>query len=418
KKEYYPLTSTQKKPFIGMEKVGEDSVHHNLSEVYILGGKLDVQRFDEIFSTISRRHENLRTSFQIVNGQAVQRVNDITFQVTHSRNTEEEAQKKIKQYIKPFDLSRAPLLRVELMQVEEEKYYVLFDMHHIISDATSITIMLREFYAMYNGDTLDPLPIQFKDYAAWQDAQQGGTLFEKQEKYWLEKMEGFQYTQIPYDQAPIDEVMECDSQTLLFETHRFKKLEDYCKSRKVTRFTFIMAVFHKVIADEIGQQDITVGARIATRQQAELNNLIGVLLSKIFIRSKIEQKDSFFTYLTKMNQTMAGALENSIYPYEMLAAKLKEKSTTGQLLSILVNYLPPAEREMQPQQPRKKTVSPITVNTIKTGTVQSRYDIDLKIGDGNNRMYLQMQYKKGIYKKERIKRMLDTFETIITTEVE
>ncbi len=123
-------------------------------------------------------------------------------------------------------------------------------------------------------------------------------------------------------------------------------------------------------------------------------------------------------YLAKINQTVTGALENSIYPYEILAAKLKEKSTTGQLLSILVNYLPPAEREMQPQQPRKKTVSPITVNTIKTGTVQSRYDIDLKIGDGNNRMYLQMQYKKGIYKKERIKRMLDTFETIITTEVE
>ncbi|MCP4157828.1 MAG: hypothetical protein GY757_59510, partial [bacterium] len=242
KKEYYPLTSTQKKPFIGLEKVGEDSVHHNQSYIYILEGKLDTTKFDETFDTIVQRHENLRTSFHIVNGRAVQRVNDIAFQVTHSRGTEEDRQEMTKQFVKPFDLSRAPLLRVQLMQVEEEKYYVFFEMHHIISDATSIGIMLREFITIYHDIPLEPLPIQFKDYATWQEAQLEKPLFREQEKYWLKKMEGFQYTQLPYDTPPAEEVMECDSETLHFEAEHFESIKEYCSRGKITRFTFVMAV--------------------------------------------------------------------------------------------------------------------------------------------------------------------------------
>ncbi|MCP4154674.1 MAG: acyltransferase domain-containing protein, partial [bacterium] len=416
--DYYPITTTQEKPFIGLEKVGESSVHHNMSVVYVIKGKLDIEKLDEAFRGIVQRHETLRSSFHIVNGRAMQRVDNITFRVTHSRNTEEEAQKKARHFAKPFDLSRAPHLRIELIQVEDEKYYMLFDMHHIVYDGTSLEIMIREFGAIYSGIPLEPLPIQFKDYAVWQNNQRGGPLFEKQEKYWLEKLDGFLYTQLPYDTPPTEDVMVCDRETLTIEDKLFESIDDICNRCNVTRFTFLMAIFHVVLVAETGQNDVTVGVRIATRQQEELRNLIGVILSKVFIRSKIEKGEHFSKHLEKMNRTIVEALDNSIYPYELLAAKLKEKKESN-LLSILVNYLPPAQRAEQLQEPTNEPVeSPLSITMFNTGEMQSRYDIDLMVIDSNRRMQLRFNYKKGIYKKEKIKKILDSFETIIKQVLE
>ncbi|MCP4151430.1 MAG: hypothetical protein GY757_27040 [bacterium] len=436
KKEYYPLTSTQKKPFIGLEKVGEDTILHNMTHVYVIDGNLDIKKFNRVFATMVRRHETLRTSYQIVDARGVQRINDnIEFNVKYGECPEKNIQKKIKNFIRPFDLSKAPLLRVELLKVAKEKYYVLFDMHHIISDGVSMQILVKEFYAMYTEVPLEPLPIQFKDYAVWQDKQEGDPAFKKHEKYWLNKMEDFVFTQIPYDTPPVDNIMVCDDETLTFENDKFKTLEQFCNRTKTTRFTLIMAIFKLILAGEIGQADLTVAVRIITRQQHELKNLIAVLLNKILIRTNVEKNDTFSTHLRKVNQTVLEALDHSVYPYEQLVAKLKEqrksKGVKSGMESILVNYQPPAERTEKTEKtettettrttetaPTTPQDNPLNISQLEIGQKYSRYDMELVVADSTEKLNLHIFYKQGIYKRERIKKLMNAFETVIAHALE
>lgn len=201
KQETYPVSSAQKRIYV-LQQLEDGGTGYNMPAVLELEGKLNPERMERAFKELIKRHESLRTSFeQDAGGDPVQRIHDevpFTLQTTVlGERTEQEAAAA---FIKPFDLSQAPLFRAQIVKVSDERHLLLVDMHHIISDGVSVNILIREFGELYNNRKLPALRIQYKDYAVWQEGFKTGDAYKTQEAYWLKQLEG----ELPVLDLPAD----------------------------------------------------------------------------------------------------------------------------------------------------------------------------------------------------------------------
>ncbi|WP_033404620.1 non-ribosomal peptide synthetase, partial [Paenibacillus fonticola] len=197
---YYPVSSAQKRLYI-LSQMDGGELSYNMPAVITIEGELDRERLEETFRKLIRRHESLRTGFELVEGKLVQRVyEDVPFAVEYTKASEEQSAEMVHTFVRPFALQQVPLLRVGLLEIVQDRHLLLFDMHHIISDGVSMSLFIREFVQLYEGKNLPPLRIQYKDYAAWQQANMESEQMRKQEAYWLDEFSG----EMPVLELPTD----------------------------------------------------------------------------------------------------------------------------------------------------------------------------------------------------------------------
>ncbi|MGN8231418.1 amino acid adenylation domain-containing protein, partial [Paenibacillus polymyxa] len=187
---YYPVSSAQKRMYVLSHLEGGE-VSYNMPGALIIEGSLDKTRLEQAFRQLIARHEALRTRFDMVDGEVIQRIESgVAFNVEHVQASEEETQQYALDFVRAFDLAQAPLLRVQLVETGPERHVMLYDMHHIISDGVTEGIIVQEFSQLYEGKELPPLRIQYKDYAVWQHADMQSERLREQESYWLNTMAG------------------------------------------------------------------------------------------------------------------------------------------------------------------------------------------------------------------------------------
>ncbi|UCH93274.1 MAG: AMP-binding protein, partial [Candidatus Aminicenantes bacterium] len=213
KKDYYVLSSAQKRHYI-IQELKLVGLGYNESTFAMLEGQLDRGHFEKTFRQLIRRHESLRTSFHIVKDEPVQRIcecDEVEFEIEYYDISEVEVEEEegtgglaplpiIKNFIRPFDLSQAPLLRVGLIKEENEKHVLMADMHHIVTDGTSMGILRREFMELYRGEELTPLEIQYKDFSGWQNSKTIKESMDRQKAFWLKTFA----SEIPVLELPAD----------------------------------------------------------------------------------------------------------------------------------------------------------------------------------------------------------------------
>ncbi|MDR7910375.1 condensation domain-containing protein, partial [Bacillus velezensis] len=182
--ESYPLSSAQRRLYI-LNKI-EGGVSYNIPLAMEIQGDLNISQLEKAFLALIERHEVLRTSFSMEDGVPVQKIAPLVdFKLGYHKTDAARAENFLKEFVRPFDLSKAPLLRVELLNIAENKHLMVLDMHHIISDGVSMGILTRELAELYEGKELPALKIQYKDYSAWQKQASARTEMKKQEDYWL-----------------------------------------------------------------------------------------------------------------------------------------------------------------------------------------------------------------------------------------
>jgi amino acid adenylation domain-containing protein len=413
KAAYYPLSSAQKRLLI-VNQLKRESLDYNMPGIYMFEGRLDKIKFEIIFKQLIERHEAFRTSFHSINGEAVQKIEDKTnFKITFDKYSEEKAKTRIKEFVRPFDLNYAPLLRIELIQMHDKKHFVLFDMHHIIFDGFSMDILLKEFVDLYEGMSLDPLPIQYKDYAAWQQKLLGEEKIKKQEKYWLKKMNDFIFTQLPIDNFNSYMRVEGGVENMSINKSLYKKIEEYCNSQGVTRFMLFLSIFQIILAREMNQKDITIGIPIANRDHPDIKNTIGFFLNLLLIRSNINTDESFLQNLSNTKTDVIEAMDNSSYPYELLDYQIRKNRNfkRGELFTILVDYFP-----TKPKNEILKDKFKIT--PYSSEVISPKYDVIFYILDSQEEMGLSIVYKSNLFKKYRIKRILNNFMHVMALIME
>ncbi|MGE5630186.1 MAG: non-ribosomal peptide synthetase, partial [Caulobacteraceae bacterium] len=187
-KEVYEVSSAQKRMF-ALNQFSKEELNYNIPHVMIFEGKLKRSKLEASFKKLVQRHEAFRTSFELADGKIMQRIHKtVEFRVEYEEintDSEEAIKSEVEKFIKPFDLSKAPLLRVKLIRLKEEKHVLMFDMHHIISDGTSMSIIMEEFTKLYKGESLEELRVQYKDYSAWENRMLASETMKKHEEYWI-----------------------------------------------------------------------------------------------------------------------------------------------------------------------------------------------------------------------------------------
>ncbi|HLP59657.1 MAG TPA: condensation domain-containing protein, partial [Candidatus Deferrimicrobium sp.] len=188
KKEYYVLSSAQKRLYF-LQQMDTAGTAYNISSMMILDGVVDKNNLERSIRGLIRGHESLRTAFVAIGEEPVQRIYEqIPFAIEYNNPaTDVPFSSIVQDFIRPFDLAKAPLLRVGLIKLAEEKHLFLVDMHHIISDGMSIRVLVQDFSVLYAGKELPPIKLHYKDYAEWQNREKVSKKLKEQEIFWQEE---------------------------------------------------------------------------------------------------------------------------------------------------------------------------------------------------------------------------------------
>jgi hypothetical protein len=227
-------------------------------------------------------------------------------------------------FVRPFPLGEAPLFRVGLLPWSAEGDLLLFDMHHSITDGVSAGILIREFASLYAGETLPPLRLQYRDYACWQAESLRGEEMRRHEAYWLEKLAGpLPDRTLPFDFArPKLMDQKGASYGFGFDPGLSGSLRALALDHGASLAMALMALVEILLHRYSGSEDVIVGTAVAGRPHADLQDLIGMFINVLPIRSRVDPNAGFGRFLGQVRQTMIQAYEHQDFPFEMLVEKL------------------------------------------------------------------------------------------------
>jgi acyl carrier protein len=422
-REYYPLTPAQLRMYFiwRMESAG---TAYNSFQCLVLEGELDLGQFKGVFKQLTRRHKSLRTSFEIVDDQPVQRIHkEVEVEVKEDEGTGglaplPEESYLSSEFIRPFDLARVPLLRVGLVRVQQCCHLLMLDMHHIITDAISMEILASDFILLYRGKALPELRLQYIDYTQWQNSQTVKTALEHQESYWLKTFAG----EIPILNLPTDyarnpgrqfEDFQGSTIEFSFTEEETRELKEITLKQGVTLQMFLSAVFYILLWKLTGQEDIIIGTPAACRRHPDLEHIVGLFINTLALRGFPTGIKTFIGFLQEVKTNFLQAYENQDYPFDRLVEKVvKNRESTRErspLLDIMFEFrgekFQPGEL---PGQDPGLTMKPYA-RKIKTTIM----DMDWFGIESENQLYFTVIYSTGLFKRERIEKMIQRFREIL-----
>lgn len=412
-KEFFYLSSAQKRVYF-FQQIEPDTVSYNMTTVMIAEGQLDKLRVEETFRKLLKRHEILRTSFEMVRGQPIQNIHDdINFEVEYYEIEENDLKYFLQNFIKPFDLGKIPLFRVALIKIKEEKHIVIFDIHHIISDAVSLKILVDDFTALYSGKVLTPLTLQYKDYSEWQNGEKQSKIVKKQEEYWLNRFQG----ETPILNLPTDypraEIKSYEGSRFNFalEEEDTKLIKKRVKEEEVTLFMMLYAMFSVFLSRISNQDDIIVGTPIIGRRHADIQNVMGIFINTLALRSFPSGDKTFKQFLIEVKETTLQAFENQDYQFEDLVENLINKRDPGRnplfdVVFSVQNYensgLELADIQFKGYPYENKTV---------------QFDLTLNCTDSDEKLFFEFEYCTKLFERETIELMADNFIVLVKSAV-
>jgi amino acid adenylation domain-containing protein len=323
-----------------LDSLTEDTPLYHVTRATRLRGELDVTALRRAFAALVGRHESLRTSFPIVDGQPVQvvsekrEVNLSEFDLSQRAETEREAelQDLLQQEAnRKFDLAAGPLMRAALFRLAPHEHVLLVCLHHIISDDWSLGILsrdLNEFYRAIVADrapTLPEMPIQYADYAAWQRKRFAGGSLDDQVTYWKQQLSGVPATlDLPTDRVrPATSDLRGARYTLMLPPAVHHQLIKLCRTEDVTLFMCLFAAYAALLSRMSGQQDIVVGSPVAGRNRIETENLIGYFVNSLVLRTCLDDNPTVAELLQRVRNVTLDAQANQDLPFEKLVQELQ-----------------------------------------------------------------------------------------------
>ncbi|HLP61893.1 MAG TPA: condensation domain-containing protein, partial [Candidatus Deferrimicrobium sp.] len=421
KKEYYPLSSAQKRLYV-LQQFDRQMVHYNMPYVVLLKGPLDMMRVETAFKKLIRRHESLRTSFGMIKTELVQIIQqEITFAIQYNAVSNAEKEKALVEgFITPFDLSRAPLLRVGLISRERDVHILMLDIHHIISDAISHGILVGDFIAYYYGKQLPVLEFQYKDYAEWQQRPHMDKGINAQEKYWLNEFAG----EIPALNLPNDyprpAIKSFEGRFLDFTLNQeeTRKLMQMIHTEKVTLFIILAAVYSIFLHKLSNQEDILFGTPVAGRKHVDLEKIIGVFVNTLVLRIHLPGEETFREFLTEVRDKIFKTFENQDFQFDELVEKLdlERDTSSNPLFNVMFSLQNAYEGKVNIPggMPGDLRIEPYSSGR---GTIISKFDFTLHALEKNDCLYFGIEYCVKLFKEETILRFSQYFTEILSSVI-
>ncbi|MGN2248412.1 condensation domain-containing protein, partial [Frateuria sp. GZRR35] len=384
-----------------------------------LRGPLDVAALHAAIQDIVDRHETLRTTFRAVSGEPMQVIAEWQpIDLAIDDALEAELAERLAAFAsEPFDLAVGPLLRVRLLRLAADEHVLLTNMHHIISDGWSINVMTAELAHFYRArvrkerGSLPPLPIQYGDFAQWQ---QEHPSLPRQLAYWREQLADLPpLLALPTDR-PRPPVQGADgaSHDFLLPTRLAEALRNLGQSRGATLFMTLLAAFKVVLARYASQEDIAIGTPIANRTRPELEGLIGFFVNTLVLRSQVAPEQSFEQLLDAVRSTALAAYEHQDLPFEQLVeainpARSPSQTPLFQVMFALQNELP-GEAE---------SLAGLELSLVGDVSSFAKFDLQLHLQEASAGIGGRLVYRTDLFDAATIARLAGHYLTLLEAVV-
>lgn len=422
-KTHIPLSFSQQQMWL-LAKMAPDMPTYNLPFTIRLGGPINVVALEQSFNEMLRRHEILRTTFTTVTGQPVQMVSPFilfnlpVFDLRELPITERESvalQRATSEAKQCFDVTKYPLFRATLMQLDETDYRLFLTFHHIIIDETSgYDIFLPELATLYQAfsqgkpSPLLPLTLQYTDFAIWQRQWLQTEVLETQLTYWKQQLADLSMLQLPTDHLQSTHaVFQGARYRLTLSQALTESLKNLSQHEGVTLFMTMLAAFKTLLYHYAGQNDIAVGTVTAGRNRSEVEQMMGDFLNTLVLRTNFSKKPSFRQLLQQIRETAIEAYAHQDLPFEHLVEQLhpQRQSSTNPLFQVAFTMDAPRSSILEP----KWTISKLD---IQTETAKFEY-FYLELDETPDGIMGNIEYNSNLFDESTIVRMVGHYQTIL-----
>jgi amino acid adenylation domain-containing protein len=414
----FPLSFAQQRLWM-VHQMDPGSTAYNMPYALRLRGDLDVEVLSRALTALVRRHETLRTVFPTVGGAPVQLVRTpapvvpgvVDLRGLQPAAREEKARALVREEARPFDLAEGPLLRVQVLRMDDADHVVLFTLHHIVSDGWSQGVMLREVSELYSAfaegrePVLPALPVQYADFAVSQRRWLDGAVLEGHVAYWRERLAGAPPllalpTDRPRTAAPGGQV---DVLSFTLSAEASDRLRALARSEKATLFMTVLAAFQLVLARYSGQDDVVVGTPVAGRSRLEVEGLIGFFVNMLPLRLDLWGNPSFRELVGRARECVLQAHEHGDLPFEKLVDELQPERSLTYSPFFQVTYSL-ASAGHQPLH-----LGALEAEPVAGGVEEAKFDLTLSMADEGGPLSGTLLYRAGLFERATIDRMAEHF---------
>ncbi|MEM1254709.1 MAG: amino acid adenylation domain-containing protein [Cyanobacteria bacterium P01_H01_bin.21] len=426
----FPLSWPQQRLWF-IDQFEGTSATYNAQLPLRIKGPLNITALQKTLNAIVKRHEILRTTFETVEGRPMQHIHDQGHWPLHVEDWQSAAgesddilESRIQDYARQqsetsFEVSALPLVRASLIQLPSHQSALLLDIHHIIWDAWSVDVFAQEFsqlYPAYSQDklpTLEPLSIQYADFALWQRQWLQGDIIESQLSYWKQQLSNVPaLLELPtnHPRPPIQRFKGATHKVAL-PPSLVEHVKILAKQHRVTMFMALLTAFKILLYRYSGQQDITVGTPITNRQRVELKPLIGFFLNTLALRSQIQPTDSVSDLLEQVRRNALDAYAHQDLPFEKVVEEISPERTLAHTPLVQVMFI----FQNVPADPLE--FDDITLTLVKTETVTAKFDLTLSMEETEKGLIGYWEYNNDLFEAETISRMAAHFEVLLESMV-
>ena len=422
-----PLSFAQQRLWF-LDQLDPNNSRYNVPYIVRMTGRLRAEVLEKSLNEIVRRHETLRTSFQMVDEELVQiisptlilplRFEDLSALSQADRETEAR-RRAAEEVSKPFDLSVAPLLRAKLLRLADDDHVLILNTHHVISDRWSLGVLSHELAALYvafaagQPSPLPELPVQYADYAIWQREFLSGETLERQLAYWKQHLAGAPASlDLPTDRPrPPVQTYRGARETVILPLELLDSIRQLSRNEGATLFMTLLAAFDVLLARYCGQQDVVVGTPIAGRNRAEVERLIGFFVNTLVMRTDLSGNPSFRELLARVREAAMGAYAHQDLPFEKLVEEIKpdrdlSRNAVFQVMFILQNVPTAGQR-----------IGDIRATPFGAGAPSSKFDISLIASEMPDGLRVSAIYNPDLFEAETIQRMLGHYQCLLEAAV-
>lgn len=420
---FLPLSFAQERLWF-LDQLDPGNASYNEPFAVRLSGPLNHAVLERSINEIIRRHEALRTSFSIVDERPVQVISPCmtltlpAVDLRHLPPTDREANVQVlltHESQRPFDLTRGPLFRFLLLRLDEENHVLQLTIHHIVSDAWSIQLLVREMAALYGAfaaQKASPLPdlsIQYADFALWQRRWLQGDVLEEQLSYWRNQLAG----KLPVLELPTDRPRPAEQSfrgaRLWFELPKYlsEGLKTLSRQLGTTLFMTLLAAFKVLLHRYTAQEDIIVGSPMANRNRAEINELLGFFSNILPLRTRMGGNPSFVELMSRVREVVLEAYAHQDIPFAKLVEALQPERDPSHTALFQVAY------ELQDAPMRPLELPGLTLSTLDVHSGSVKFDLALHTEEAGLGLNGSFEYNTDLFDDSTITRMLGHFRTLL-----
>lgn len=408
-KENYALSAIQQRMYFLFE-MQPDSLAYNIPQVIKLKGAVNRNKIENAIKGLIEHHEVLRTSFKKTDEGVFQEVHEeVSFNLENDTTKGISVEEMVSNFICPFNLAKAPLLRAGLKELADNEYLLLFDMHHIITDGVSYSILIRDFLKLYHGELLSKPSVRFIDYAEWQQSEQFLEKQQLQKDFWKNEMSGeLPLLELPtVTSRPKVKTNKGASYSFELDASATLDLKRLARGKATTVFNALLAIYNILLHKLSNQNDIIVGTPTAGRNHADIQEVLGVFVNVVLLRNKPAAKLTFNQFLSQAHDNTINALENQDFQYEQIIEMLGVERDTSR------NPLFDVAFSFENFEKTSFSIQGLELEPVETEHTVSKFDLTLIVKEADDKLQFTFEYATDLFNEGRIKAFASFFKLLV-----